>query len=87
MSNKATLYTSARLNGGWLLISIDTALWLHKSKGIKEVKIVTISDYSPFNLYNLILRLKNISVYFKKNKFKKLINFLKSFKTQDKIIS
>ena len=87
MSNKVILYTPAALNGGWLLISIDAALWLHKSKGIKEVKILTISDYNPFNIYNLILRLKNISSYFKKNKLKKLINFLKFFQTQDKIIS
>jgi len=75
---KATLYTSATLNGAWLLISIDAALWLHKSDGYKEITICCVSNYNPLNFFSLLLRVKNLSTYLTKNKFKKLINFLNS---------
>ena len=76
MIKKATLYTPAPLNGGWLLISIDTALWLHKLSGYTHITIKTVSNYNPFNLFSLFLRLKNLSSYLNKNKFKKYRSFI-----------
>ena len=75
---KATLYTSAILNGSWLLVSIDTALWLHKSDGYKEITICCAANYNPLNFFTLLLRVKNLSTYLTKNKFKKLRSFLNS---------
>jgi hypothetical protein len=75
---KATLYTSAALNGGWLLISVDAALWLHKSDEYKEITIRCIANYNPLNFFSLLLRFKNLSTYLTKNKFKKLRSFLNS---------
>ena len=72
MTKKATLYTPAALNGGWLLISIDTALWLHKSAGFEQITIKTVSNLSTFNFFNLLLRFKNLSSYLTKNKLNKL---------------
>ncbi len=60
---KAKLFTTANLNAGWFLISIDTALWLKKSYGIKEITINTVSNYSSFNLFNILLRFKNLNIY------------------------
>ncbi len=77
---KAKLFTTANLNAGWFLISIDTALWLKKSYGIKEITINTVSNYSSFNLFNILLRFKNLNIYLNEKKFKKLINFFKSSK-------
>lgn len=77
---KAKLFTTANLNAGWFLISIDTALWLKKSYGIKEVTINTVSNYNSFNLFNILLRVKNLKIYLNKKKIKKLIDFLKSSK-------
>jgi hypothetical protein len=74
---KATLYVAAPLNGGWLLITIDTALWLYKSDGFEEVTICCVSNYNPFNFFSLLLRLKNFHSYINKNKSKELINFTK----------
>ena len=71
MIKRATLYTPASLNGGWLLISIDTALWLHKLSGYTHITIKTVSNYNPFNLFSLFLRLKNLSSYINKRKFRK----------------
>ena len=76
MTKKATLYTPASLNGGWLLISIDTALWLHKSSGCKDITIKSVSNQKMFNFFNLLLRFKNLSSYLNKNKFKKLKSFI-----------
>ena len=75
---KAVLYSSAILNGGWLLICTDIALWLHKSDGYKQITIEQTSNYNPFNLFSLLLRIKNLSSYLTLNKFKKLgryVNF------------
>lgn len=83
----ATLYTTAILNGSWMLISIDAALWLHRSKGFKEVNIICFSNYNIFNIFNLLLRAKNFHFYFKINKLKKLLNFLKPSKAQNNNIS
>ena len=83
MKKKANLYTSASLNASWLLISIDTALWLYKSDGFKKITINCISNYNPINLFNLLLRLKNLSSYLNKSKFKKLWKFLKSSKIKN----
>ena len=80
IKKKAKLFTNATLNAGWFLISIDTALWLKKSYGIKEVTINTVPNYSSFNLFNLLLRIKNLNIYLNKKKLKKLISFLKSSK-------
>ena len=77
MSKKAILYTSATLNGSWLLITIDTAIWLHKFKGFKKVSIQCISNYNALNFFSLLLRLKNFSSYLTKSKFKKLFSFYK----------
>ena len=76
MIKKATLYTPATLNGGWLLISIDTALWLNKSIGCKDITIKSVSNQKLFNFFNLLLRFKNLSSYLTKNKFKKLKSFI-----------
>lgn len=78
MRKKATLYIPATLNGAWLLISIDTALWLHKSDGYKEITICCAANYNPLNFFTLLLRVKNLSTYLTKNKFKKLRSFLNS---------
>ena len=78
MQKKATLYIPATLNGAWLLISIDTALWLHKSDGYKEITICCAANYNPLNFFTLLLRVKNLSTYLTKNKFKKLRSFLNS---------
>ena len=78
---KATLYTSAILNGGWLLICIDIALWLHKSDGYKQITIEQTTNYNPFNLFSLLLRIKNLSSYLTLNKFKKLFIYL-NFKSK-----
>ncbi len=77
LKKKAILYTSATLNGSWLLTSIDIALWLHKSDEFNEVTINCISNYNPFNFFSLLLRFKNLSSYITKNKLKKLKNFIK----------
>jgi hypothetical protein len=77
LKKKASLYTSAVLNGSWFLTSIDTAMWLHKLDGYKEITICCISSYnSPFNFLALLMRLRNLSSYLTKNKFQKLQNFL-----------
>ena len=81
MKKKTTLYIPATLNGSWLLVSIDVALWLNKSDGFKEVTIICVSNYNIFNFFNLFLRLKNISSYFSKDKLKKLWNLVKSSKS------
>lgn len=78
MTKKAIVYTSAKLNGSWLLVSIDYALWLHKSDGFKEVTISCISSCNSFNFFTALMRLKNLSLYLTKNKFKKLRNFITS---------
>ena len=83
MIKKATLYTSALLNGSWLLASIDTALWLHKSDGYKQVNINCVSNISIFNLFNILLRFKNLSSYYKKSKIKKLLSLIEFSKSQD----
>ena len=83
MKKKTTVYIPATLNGSWLLVSIDVALWLNKSDGFKEVTIICVSNYNIFNFFNLFLRLKNISSYFSKGKLKKLWNFVKSSKSQN----
>ena len=68
MIKKTTLYTSASLNGSWLLTIIDTALWLNKFSGYNHITIKTISNYNPFNFFSLFLRLKNLSSYINKQK-------------------
>jgi hypothetical protein len=73
---KATLFTTAILKGGWLLICTDIALWLHKSDGYKQITIEQTSNYNPFNLFSLLLRIKNLSSYLTLNKFKKLVRYL-----------
>ena len=78
MTKKAIVYTSAKLNGSRLLVSIDYALWLHKSDGFKEVTISCISSCNSFNFFTTLMRLKNLSLYLTKNKFKKLRNFITS---------
>ncbi len=83
MTKKAKLYTSAALNGSWLLTSIDTALWLHKLDGFKKVNIICISNYNIFNLFNLLLRFKNLSTYLKKGKLWKLWSLIKISKSQN----
>ena len=87
MTNKAKLYTSALLNGSWLLTSIDTALWLNKLYGFKQVNIICISNYNIFNLFNLFLRFKNLSSYFKKKKLLKLWSLIKLSKSQNNKLS
>lgn len=77
MSKKAILYTSATLNGSWLLVTMDIAIWLHKFKGFKKVSIQCISNYNTFNFFSLLLRLKNLSSYLTKSKLKKLFSFYK----------
>lgn len=72
---KASLYTSASLNGAWLLISIDTAIWLHKQNGFREISVYTIPRYSPFNIFGFLLRFKNLTLYLNKAKLKKILNF------------
>ena len=74
---KAILYIPAPLNGAWLLICIDIALWLHKSDEFEEITISCVSNYNPFNFFNFLLRFKNLSFYITSNKLKKLSNFLK----------
>ena len=76
MIKKTTLYTSASLNGSWLLTIIDTALWLHKFSGYNHITIKTISNYNPFNFFSLFLRLKNLSSYINKQKLEKYRNFI-----------
>ena len=76
MIKKATLYTSATLNGSWLLMVIDTALYLHKFSGYTHVTVKIVSNYNPFNLFSLLLRIKNLSSYLTFNKFKKLLRHL-----------
>ena len=83
MIKKATLYTSALLNGSWLLASIDTALWLHKSDGYKQVNINCVSNINIFNLFNILLRFKNLSSYYKKSKIRKLFSLTEFSKSQD----
>ena len=80
-NKKAILYTSASLNGAWLLITIDIALWLHKENGFNKISISCISNYNPLNFFSLILRLKNISSYLTKSKIKKISKLTKSPKS------
>ena len=81
MKKKASLYTSAPLDGAWLLISIDTAIWLHKKNGFQEISIYSIPKYNTFNIFGLFLRLKNLSSYLNKTKLKKIFNFFAPKKT------
>ena len=77
---KATLYTSASLNGSWLLTSIDIALWLNKSEGFKEITICTCdSGHSSYNFFSLLLRFKNLFTLYTANNIKKI--FARSQKT------
>jgi hypothetical protein len=75
------------LNGPWLLITISTALWLHKTDGYKEVTINCVSNYNLFNFFSFLLRLKNLSSYLTKSKFKKLKNFLKFLNSKNNKLS
>ena len=66
------------MNGSWLLMMIDTALYLHKFSGYTHVTVKIVSNYNLFNLFSLLLRIKNLSSYLTFNKFKKLgryVNF------------
>jgi hypothetical protein len=76
VTKKTTLYTSATLNGSWLLTIIDIALWLHKFSGYTHITIKPVSNYNPFNLFSLFLRLKNLSSYINKRKLKKYRSFI-----------
>jgi len=87
VKKKATLFTSATLNGGWLLITIDTALWLHKSHGFNDITITCCSGYSRLTFFSLLLRLKNFSSYSNMNKIKEFWNSLKSSKPQNNKLS
>lgn len=71
---KAVLYTSANLDGSWLPITIDIALWLNKNKGFKSISINCIANYNRFHIFSLLLRIKNLRTYLKKSKFNKFIN-------------
>tara|TARA_B100000989_G_scaffold297916_1_gene285241 strand:+ start:11056 stop:12705 length:1650 start_codon:yes stop_codon:yes gene_type:complete len=77
VKKKATIYTSAVLNGSMLLTSIDAALWLHKSDGFTHITIYSVLNYNPFNFFTLPLRLKNLTLYLKVSKFKKYWNRVK----------
>ena len=86
MIKKTTLFVPADLNGYMLLLSIDVALWLHKIDDYKLVTIKCISNYNIFNLFSLLLRLKNFFSYLTLIKFKKLTKFL-NFKLKKEKIS
>ena len=77
---KAALYTSVNLDGSWLPITIDIALWLHKTKGYNNISINCIANYNPLNIFSLLLRIKNISSYINTSKFKKFIHHRESKK-------
>ena len=87
MTKKTILYTSAKLNGSWLLTIIDIALWLHKFSCYTHITIKTVSNYNPFNVFSLFLRLKNFSSYINTRKFRKHISFKNNFDTKNKKIT
>jgi len=75
VKKKTSLYTSATLNGGWLLYTIDIALWLHKSDGYEEVTVNCVSNNNHLNFFRLFLQLKNFSNYLNVKKFKNFFTF------------
>ena len=84
-AKKTTLFVPADVNGSMLLVSIDVALWLHKIDDYKIVTIKCISNYNIFNLFSLLLRLKNIFSYLTLIKIKKLMKFFNSKLKKEKI--
>ena len=76
MKKKGIIYTTAQLNGSWLLMSVDIALWLHKRDGYREIIVNCIPLNRSFNIFNLVMRFKNIFNYLKVNKLKKLCKYL-----------